>query len=57
MKKVFQMLLALGVIAIGMYMLLSYDLPTPPALSGFAFLLTGLSLWMPHCPVCKTVFK
>ena len=43
-------ILALGVIAIGVYMFANHQLPTPPAISGIGFLLTGLALWIPVCP-------
>ena len=51
------MVLALSVIIIGITMFFSFDWPTPPAVSGLAFFFTGLYMWIPHCPICKRVFK
>lgn len=50
-KKVVQMLLSIGVILVGLYMLFSFTWGTPPAISGLGFLLAGLALWTPHCPI------
>jgi F0F1-type ATP synthase assembly protein I len=55
-KKVLQMLLIVGVIAIGLYMFFSFAWGTPPAISGLAFVLTGLALWIPHCPLVNILF-
>ena len=57
MKRIIQMVLALSVIIIGITMFFSFDWPTPPAVSGLAFFFTGLYMWIPHCPICKRVFK
>jgi drug/metabolite transporter (DMT)-like permease len=55
MKKVLEMILALGVIAIGVYMLFTNDAYTAPFLSGLGFLLSGVLLWLPNCPICKSI--
>jgi len=43
--------LALGVLvfAIGVKMVMVYDCPTPPAMSGVAFMLIGFSMWFQNC--------
>ena len=56
-KKIIQSVLAILVMLIGAYMFLNYSLPTPPAVSGIAFFLVGLSLWIPHCPICAKICK
>ncbi|MCD5381482.1 MAG: hypothetical protein LR008_02805 [Candidatus Pacebacteria bacterium] len=55
-KKVVQGLLAIGVIAVGVYMMWNFAWPTPPAVSGLGFLFTGLALWIPHCPIARVIF-
>lgn len=55
-KKVLQEILIIGVMVVGVYMLIKYDFPTPPAVSGLGFLLAGLALWIPHCPIIKMIF-
>jgi len=57
MRKILQMVLAASVIGIGVYMFFSFDWPTPPAISGLAFFLTGLWLWLPNCPICNKICK
>lgn len=54
-KKIIQKLLILGVIIVGIYMLVSYAWPTPPAVSGLGFLMAGLAMWIPHCPICRAI--
>ena len=54
-KKTLQALLALGVMGVGVYMLYVNVWPAMPSVSGLGFLLAGLALWVPHCPVCKKV--
>jgi len=56
-KKTLQALLALGTIVVGAYMLYAHAWPTPPAVSGLGFLMAGLALWVPHCPICNKVCK
>jgi len=56
-KRILQKILILGVIIIGIYMLVKYDWPTPPAVSGLGFLLIGFAVWIPHCPILKMIFK
>lgn len=56
-KTAIQMILALAIIIIGIYMMLNSSPWQPPFTSGLAFILTGLLHWMPNCPVCKAVFK
>lgn len=55
--KYVQMLSTAGVIIIGIYMLINFSWGTPPAISGLAFLLTGVALWMNHCPIMKWLFE
>ena len=50
-KRRLQQLTALGTIGIGIYMFVSYAWPAPPAVSGIGFILAGLGLWIPHCPL------
>mgnify|MGYP001065254520 CR=1 FL=1 len=50
-KKIVQELLTVGVIIVGIYMLVSFTWGTPPTISGLGFLMAGLALWVPHCPV------
>lgn len=50
-KKIMQGALTLGVIIVGIYMLVNHAWPTPPAISGVGFLLAGLALWVPRCPI------
>lgn len=54
-KLLLQRLLILGVIAIGIYMFASYSLPKPPAVSGIGFILAGLAMWVPTCPLLKKI--
>ena len=55
-KKMLQAILILVVMVIGVYMLWENQWGTPPALSGLAFLLTGLAMWVPYCPVAHKMF-
>lgn len=55
-KSMIQAGLALGVIAVGLYMWLNHAWGTPPAVSGFGFILAGLALWVPHCPLMRMLF-
>ena len=55
-KKLIQHVLIIGVMIVGIYMLYKYDWPTPPAVSGLGFLMAGLAMWIPHCPVMKRIF-
>lgn len=50
-KRIVQALLTIGVIVVGIYMLANFDWGTPPAISGLGFLMAGLALWTPHCPI------
>ena len=52
-KKIIQMISSLVIIVIGIYMLVNFGCGTAPHLSGLAFLLIGLNLWMPHCLILK----
>jgi len=54
-KRIVQGALALGVIVVGIYMLWNHTWGTPPAISGLGFLMTGLAIWIPHCPVAKAI--
>ena len=45
--------LALGVIVVGIYMWWNFAWGTPPAISGVGFIMAGLALWVPHCPLMK----
>jgi uncharacterized membrane protein len=56
-RKFVHLLASIGVIAVGLYMFFSYAWPTPPAVSGLGFFLTGLALWMNHCPIMKYLFE
>ena len=56
-KTLIQRTLTIGVIIVGIYMLVSFAWPTPPAISGLGFLFAGLALWVPHCPIMKMLFK
>lgn len=56
-KRIIQQLLIIGVVVIGMYMLVSYTWPAPPAVSGLAFIFAGLALWIPHCPLMRLLFR
>lgn len=56
LKNLLVDLLKLGVIFIGIYMLNTYEWPTPPAVSGLGFLFAGLAMWIPYCPICKKIF-
>jgi len=56
-KRVVQGALALGVIAFGLYMWWSHAWGTPPAISGLGFIMAGLALWVPHCPLMKMILK
>lgn len=55
-KKLIQKILVIGVMIVGVYMLMSYDWPQPPAVSGLGFLMAGLAMWIPHCPIMKMLF-
>ena len=55
-KHTVQAILTIGVIIVGLYMLFSYDWGTAPAVSGLGFLLAGLALWVPHCPIMNFLF-
>lgn len=54
-KRTLQAILALAVMIIGVYMLWNHEWMTPPSISGLGFLLTGLALWTPYCPIMKKV--
>jgi len=56
-KRVVQGALALGVIAVGLYMWWNHAWGTPPAISGLGFIMAGLALWVPHCPLMKMILK
>jgi hypothetical protein len=56
-RKIIQMLSSIGIIMVGVYMFTNHAWPTPPAVSGVGFFLTGLALWMNHCPVLKYFFE
>jgi hypothetical protein len=56
-KRVVQAVLALGVIAVGIYMMWNFAWGTPPAISGLGFIMAGLALWVPHCPLMKMILK
>jgi hypothetical protein len=57
MKKDIQIVFSVVVIGIGIYLLTQNAWPTPPALSGLAFLLVGYLHFMPYCPLCKAFCK
>ena len=48
-RQIIQIIVASAVMIIGVYMLLNFDWPTPPAISGLGFLLAGYGLWVPRC--------
>ena len=54
-KQIVQKILIVGVIAIGIYMFLSFKWGTPPSISGVGFILAGLALWIPYCPVANWI--
>ena len=54
-KRLVQMALALGVMTVGVYMLWNHTWGTPPAVSGLGFLMAGLALWTPYCPLMRMV--
>ena len=56
-KRMLQALLALGVIAVGIYMWWNFAWGTPPAISGVGFIMAGLALWVPNCPLMKMILK
>jgi hypothetical protein len=56
-KQIVQAVLALGVIFVGIYMWWNFDWGTPPAISGAGFIMAGLALWVPHCPLMKMILK
>ena len=56
-RKLIQMASTIGVVIVGIYMLANHAWPTPPAVSGLGFLLTGIALWMNHCPGLKWLFE
>jgi len=56
-KKVLQQILAILVIIVGVYMFAKHPWMTPPSVSGIGFLLTGLALWIPNCPICAKICK
>jgi hypothetical protein len=56
-KRMLQAALALGVIAVGLYMWWGHTWGTPPAISGVGFIMAGLALWVPHCPLMKMLLK
>ena len=51
------MVLALAVIVIGIYMVANFESMTAPFISGIAFILTGMNLWLPNCPMCNHICK
>lgn len=56
-RQIIQMVLAIGVMVLGIYMLLNFEWPTPPAISGLGFLMVGFSQWTPYCLLMKWIFK
>ncbi|MBR9693408.1 hypothetical protein GOV07_05820 [Candidatus Woesearchaeota archaeon] len=56
-KKCISILSAVIIAAIGIYMVASSAYPTPPFLSGIVFIIIGLNLWIPYCPICKKFCK
>ena len=46
-----QRLLSIAIAGIGIYMFSQFPWPAPPAVSGLAFVLIALALWIPHCPI------
>lgn len=54
-KRLLQKALILGVVVVGVYMLYQHPWGTPPAISGLGFLMAGLAMWIPYCPICKMV--
>ncbi len=54
-KRMVQAVLALGVIVVGIYMWWNHAWGTPPAISGLGFIMAGLALWVPYCPVAKAL--
>ena len=55
-KKIIQGILIIAVMAVGVCMMLHNDWHTPPATSGLGFLLAGLAMWIPHCPLMEKLF-
>lgn len=55
-KRIIQKLLIIGVIVVGIYMSWNYEWPSPPAVSGLGFLMAGLAMWIPHCPIMRLLF-
>lgn len=55
-KRLIQKALIIGVIVIGIFLLVSSEWPEPPALSGLGFLMAGLAMWIPHCPIMRMLF-
>ena len=56
-KKGLKSLVALLLMALGVYMLSTSSWPDAPFISGIGFLLAGFGQWIPHCPVCNKVCK
>jgi hypothetical protein len=54
-KRMLQGALALGVIGVGVYMLLTNTWGTMPSVSGLGFLFAGLALWTPYCPGARLI--
>lgn len=55
-KKIIQKILIIGVMVVGVYMFLNFQWPQPPAVSGLGFFMTGLAMWIPHCPLMQRLF-
>ena len=55
-KKFIVMVLSVFITAIGVFMAWNYSLPTPPSLSGWTFIMTGLALWVPNCKFLDHLF-
>lgn len=55
-KNIIQGILAIGVMLVGIHMICHYDWLTPPSISGIGFLMAGLAMWIPHCPLMRMIF-
>jgi len=56
-RKWLQRSLIILIASIGVYMLSQFVLPSPPAISGVAFLLIAAALWVPHCPLLGALLQ
>ena len=56
-RQYIQGTVAIAVMIIGIYMLVNFDWPTPPAISGLGFLLAGFGLWTPHCIFLNLILR